>query len=94
MSTMSEVKIEEVALTEIEVCEELRRIDPSKASGPDEIPGRLLIQSTHCIFQSSPEGSWVFNQVLGDVFKMIPVIFSCEVANCITNNSIPSKISI
>ena len=45
MSTMSEVKIEEVALTEIEVCEELRRIDPSKASGPDEIPGRLLMQS-------------------------------------------------
>ena len=42
MSTRSEVKIEEVALTEDEVCEELHRIDPSKASGPDKIPGRLL----------------------------------------------------
>ena len=42
MSTRSEVKIEEVVLTEDEVCEELRRIDSSIASGPDEIPGRLL----------------------------------------------------
>ena len=41
MSTRSEVKIEEVALTEDEVCKELHRIDPSKVSGPDEIPGRL-----------------------------------------------------
>ncbi len=40
--TRSEVKIEEVVLTENEVYEELRRIDPGKASGPDEIPGRLL----------------------------------------------------
>ena len=37
-----EVRIEEVILTENEVYEELCRIDPSKASGPDEIPRRLL----------------------------------------------------
>ena len=42
MSTRSKVKIEGVMLTEDEVCEELHRIDPSKASGPDEIPGRRV----------------------------------------------------
>ena len=41
-TSRSEVRIEEVILTENEVCEELCRIDPSKASGPDEIPRRLL----------------------------------------------------
>ena len=41
-TSRSEVRIEEVVLTENEVYEELRRIDPTKASGPDEIPGRLL----------------------------------------------------
>ena len=38
----SEARIEEVVLTENEVYEDLCRIDPTKASGPDEIPGRLL----------------------------------------------------
>ncbi len=36
------MKIDGVALTESEVYEELCRIDPRKASGPDEIPGRPL----------------------------------------------------
>ena len=41
-ASRSEARIEEVVLTENEVYEELCRIDPTKASGPDEIPGRLL----------------------------------------------------
>ena len=41
-TSRSEAEIEEVVLTENEVYEELRRIDPTKASGPDAIPGRLL----------------------------------------------------
>ena len=40
-TSRSEAEIEEVVLTENEVYEELHRIDPTKASGPDEIPGIL-----------------------------------------------------
>ena len=41
-ATRSADKVKDVVLTEDEVYEELCRIDSSKASGPDEIPGRLL----------------------------------------------------
>ena len=41
-ASRSEARIEEVVLTENEVYEELCRFDPTKASGPDKIPGRLL----------------------------------------------------
>ena len=41
-TSRSEAEVEEVVLTENEVYEELRRIDPTNASGSDEIPGRLL----------------------------------------------------
>ena len=38
-TSRSEAEIEEVVLTENEVYEELHRIDPTNASGSDEIPG-------------------------------------------------------
>ena len=77
MSTRSEVKIEEVTLTEDEVCEQLRRIDPSKASGPDEIPGRFLregapwIASPLCrLFKGSISGCLPQDWTRANIFQV------------------------
>ena len=48
-TSRSEAEIEEVVLTENEVHEALHKIDPTKASGADEIPGRLLTEGASWI---------------------------------------------
>ena len=41
-TSRSDVQIDEIVITEDEVYDELCKIDPNKASGPDGIPGHLL----------------------------------------------------
>ena len=53
--------LSDIKLTEYEVIEELRQLDPNKACGPDCIPSRLLLELADVI---APSLSDLFNMSL------------------------------
>lgn len=56
-ASWSTASISDVVIDEDSVFEALGRIDPSKACGPDEIPGRLLKEVHHGLLNHSPDYS-------------------------------------